>query len=171
MTGAATFLVDIKLKVVDTVIVEPGSGYTGAETFTVTLVNGASGTAPAGTIVLTTDTGNVGSATYQENAIVMYANLGNGAGPVDVIRQVSTRRYKVSDGTDVGIVELGTDGTPETGESYLVATSTGGTYYVTKLTAHKATLVTKTGDGALNGKAVQWRFNTPTATIVTIENA
>ena len=72
---------------------------------------------------------------------------------------------------NTGIVTLGTDSSPETGEAYLVATATGGTYYVTKLTAHKATLVAKTGDEALDGKAVQWRFATPTASIVTIENA
>ena len=50
-------------------------------------------------------------------------------------------------------------------------TPTGGTYYVTKLTAHKATLVAKTGDEALDGMAVQWTFGSPTSTIVQIENA
>jgi hypothetical protein len=174
MTGAATFTVDIKLKIVDTVITEKGSGYTGAETFTVTTANGATGTAPAGTIVLTTDTGAVGSSTNQENAIIMYANVtgsGSTGVPVDVIKQVSSRRYKVSDGSNVGIVKLGTDSTPATGNAYLVATATGGTYYVTKLTAHKATLVAKTGDEALDGKSVQWTLGSPTATIVQIENA
>ena len=171
MTGAATFVVDIKLKIVDTVIGEKGSGYKGTETFTVTTANGATGTAPAGTIVLTTDTGAVGSATNQENAIIMYANVGNGATQVDVIKQVSGRRYKVTDGTTVGIVTLGTDGTPETGEAYIVATATGGTYYVTKLTARRATLVAKTGDEALDGLSAPWSFAAGTATRVQIENA
>ena len=173
-TGVGTFTVDIYLKLVDAVIGEKGSGYTGAETFTVTLANSATGTAPAGTIVLTTDSGAAGTSTNQENAIIMYANVtgsGSTGVPVDIIRQVSGRRYKVTDGTYTGIVKLGTDSTPATGNAYLVATATGGTYYVTKLTAHKATLVAKTGDEALDGQAVRWRLSTPTASIVTIENA
>ena len=149
-------------------ITEKGSGYVSAPTIAGYTNRGGITVA---TIVLTTDSGDVGSAGNQENAIVMYANTGNGAGRVDVIKQVSTNRYKVTDGTTVGIVQLGTDGTPEAGEAYLVATATGGTYYVTKLTAHKATLVTKTGDGALNGTAAPWTFGSATATVVQIENA
>lgn len=149
-------------------ITEKGSGYTAAPTVAGYTNRGGITVA---TIALTVDTGFVGSATNQENAIVMYANVGNGAGVVDIIRQVSGRRYKVTDGTSVGIVTLGTDDTPETGEAYIVATATGGTYFVTKLTAHKATLATKTGDAALNGTAAQWTFGSATATIVQIENA
>jgi hypothetical protein len=171
MTGAAQFLVDIRLKIVDTVIGEKGSGYTGAETFTVTTANGAIGTAPAGTIVLTTDTGAAGTSTNQENAIIMRANLGNGASIVDIIKQVSTKRYKVTDGTTTGIVTIGTDSTPETGEAYIVATASGGTYYVTKLTSRKAVLVAKTGDEALDGMSVPWSFTSYSATTVQIENA
>ena len=170
---ANTFLVDILFRVKESTvtITEKGSGYTGAETFTFTKPGTTSGTVPAGTIVLTTESGAPGTTTNQENAIVMYANVGNGAAVVDIIRQVSTCRYKVTDGTTVGIVEIGTDATPETGEAYIVATATGGTYFVTKLTAHKATLVTKTGDGALNGQAAPWSFDSPTATVVQLENA
>ena len=173
MTGAATFTVDIQLKIVNTVIGEKGSGYTGAETITVTLANGATGTAPAGTIVKTTDSGNVSSSTNQENAIVIYANIAGGGAVVgDIIRQISTRRYKVRTAAGVGIVELESgDNTPNSGKAMIIATATGGTYYVTKLTAHKATLATKTGDGVLNGQAVRWTFSSPSATIVQIENA
>lgn len=153
-------------------VVNQGSGYVGTPSLSWGGHTFTGQTAPsAQTVTMLVDTGAPGTATNQENAIVMYANVGNGAGPVDIIRQVSTRRYKVTDGTTVGIVELGTDPTPETGEAYLVATATGGTYYVTKLTAHKATLVTKTGDGALNGQAAPWLFDAPTATVVQLENA
>jgi hypothetical protein len=173
-TGVSTFTVDIQLKIVNTVIGEKGSGYTGAETFTVTTANGATGTAPAGTLVLTTDSGSVGSSTNQENAIVIRANLGEGVEIGDIIRQVSTRRYKVklaNGGT--GIVELESgDSTPNEGKAMIVATSgSGATYYVTKLTGHKATLATKTGDGALDGQSVQWTFEAPSGSIVQIENA
>jgi hypothetical protein len=168
--GGTNAQITVTFRVKSIAVTDQGSGYTTTPALSWSQVNG--GTMPsAQTITMLVDSGAVGTAGNQENAIVMYANLGNGAGRVDIIRQVSTRRYKVTDGTDVGIVTLGTDPSPETGEAYLVATATGGTYYVTKLTAHKATLVAKTGDEALDGQAVQWRFATPTASIVTIENA
>ena len=177
-TGAGTFLVDIFTKIKTIVIGEKGSGYTGNETITVVTANSATGTAPAMSIVLTTDSGNftngVANSDNQENAIIIRANTsGSGStGKVgDIIKQVSTRRYKVKTEDGIGIVQLSTDSTPATGYAYLVATATGGTYYVTKLTKNRATLVAKTGDEALDGKSVQWRFSNPTATIVTIENA
>jgi hypothetical protein len=155
-------------------VLTPGSGYTGTETFSWNTAGGSGSPFPGvPTFALTADTGAVGSATNQENAIIIRANLGEGVEVGDIIRQVSTRRYKVklAEG-GVGIVELESgDSTPNFGKAMIVATATGGTYYVTKLTAHRATLVTKTGDGVLNGKAVQWTLGSPTATIVQLENA
>jgi hypothetical protein len=168
--GGTNAQATVTFRVKSITVTSQGSGYTSTPSLSWSQVNG--GTMPsAQTVTMLVDNGIVGTAGNQENAIVMYANVGNGAGPVDIIRQVSTRRYKVTDGTTVGIVELGTDATPETGEAYLVATATGGTYFVTKLTAHKATLATKTGDGALDGTAAPWTFDSGTATIVQIENA
>jgi hypothetical protein len=177
---AATFLCDITFRVKESTvsITEKGSGYIGTETFTFAKPGTTSGDVPAGTIVLTTESGNfaggMADADNQENAIKIYANVtgsGSTGALCDIIKQVSGRRYKVTDGTYTGIVEIGTDATPATGYGYIVATATGGTYYVTKLTAHKATLVAKTGDEALDGQAVQWTFGSATDTIVTIENA
>jgi hypothetical protein len=134
---------------VDTIqVTEKGSGYKGTETVTFTAADaGLSETRATGTMVLTTDSGAVGSATNQENAIVIYANIA-GAGAVvgDIIRQVSTRRYKVRTAAGVGIVELESgDNTPNAGKAMIIATdSDSNTYYVTKLTAHRATLVRKT---------------------------
>ena len=151
-----------------------GSGYTTPADAALVFDPAATPTNASATAVLTTDSGAVGSATNQENAIVIYANIA-GAGAVvgDIIRQVSTRRYKVRTAAGVGIVELESgDNTPNAGKAMIIATATGGnTYYVTKLTAHKATLATKTGNGALNGQAVEWTFGSPTDTIVQIENA
>jgi hypothetical protein len=156
-------------------VLTPGSGYKGTETFSWNTA-GCSGTPFPGvpTFALTADTGAVGSATNQENAIIIRANTSSGGTTAkvgDIIRQISTRRYKVKTADGIKICQLGTDDTPAPFGAYIVATATGGTYYVVKLTAHKATLATKTGDGALNGKAVQWTFGSPTATIVQIENA
>jgi hypothetical protein len=163
--------VDVLMRAKSVVVTEKGSGYSSAPTVSYTNRGGIT----VNSITLTTDSGNftngVANADNQENAIIMYANVGNGAGPVDIIKQVSGRRYKVTDGTTTAIVTLGTDGTPETGEAYIVATATGGTYYVTKLTAHRATLVAKTGDEALDGTSARWTFGSATDTIVSIENA
>lgn len=152
-------------------IVQKGSGYSAAPTVAGYTNQGG---VTVATIALTTDSGAVGSATNQENAIVIYANTSAGgttglAG--DIIRQVSTNRYKVKTTDGIKICQITDDATPAPGFAYIVATATGGTYYVTKLTSRKATLVTKTGDGALNGKTVPWSFSAGTATTVQIENA
>jgi len=177
-TGTAgTFLVDITFRIKESTvtITEAGSGYIGTETFTFTKPGTTSGDVPAGTIELTVETGNVGSSTYQENGIVIYANT-SGSGTTgkagDIIKQTNTRSYKVKTADGTGIVTLGTDATPADGGAYIVATAaSGGTYYVTKLTGHKATLVAKSGDSALDGMSVQWTFGSPSGSIVQIENA
>jgi hypothetical protein len=171
--GGTNAMATVTFRVKSIAVTNQGSGYTTTPALSWSQVNG--GTMPsAQTVTMLVDNGLVGTAGNQENAIIMYANV-SGSGStgvrVDVIRQVSGTRYKVTDGSNVGIVKLGTDNTPATGNAYLVATATGGTYYVTKLTAHKATLVAKTGDEALDGQSVQWTFGSPTATIVQIENA
>ena len=173
--GVGTFLVDIKLKIVNTVIGEKGSGYTGAETITVTLVNGASGTAPVGTIVKTTENGIVGTTGNQENAIRMIGFLtGGSAAEVDIIRQVSTNRYKVTDGTRTGIVQLQTTLANAAGEGSIAATdSAGGQYFVTKLTARKATVTRAGGSGWLyaTNQAAPWKFDAPAGIYLQIANA
>lgn len=175
--GAATFAVDIQLKIVNTVINEKGSGYTGNETFTVTKVNGATGTAPAGTIVLTTDTGDVGSSTNQENAIVAYAYIGGSRKVVDIVSQKGARRYKVTDGTDTEVCTLQTAGNSNAdGEMDITAVdSDGGEYWVLKLNNRRATLVVKgVGGGSqfATGASVPWTFDSPTQDVsVQIANA
>lgn len=175
--GAATFLVDIKLKIVNTVINEKGSGYTGSETFTVTLANSATGTVPAGTIVLTTDNGIPYSAGNQENAIIPYAYVTGGSRKVaDIIRQVGARRYKVRTADGIMNCSLKTSAASNAaGEMDLTATdSSGKTYYVKKLTGHKATLVQygTAGHEFDTDTAVQWTFGAAVLdTSVTIANA
>jgi hypothetical protein len=173
-TPAVAAQVDVYYGVKTLGITQKGSGYTSpadaVPTFSTVTGDEVRAT---GAAVLTTDSGVVGSATNQENAIIIRANLGEGVEIGDIIRQVSNRRYKVRLAVGgVGIVELESgDNTPNLGKAMIIATATGGTYYVTKLTARKATLVTKTGDGVLNGKAVRWTFGANSATTVTIENA
>jgi hypothetical protein len=163
--SAATFQVDIFSQIVDTVINEKGSGYGGGETITVTLANSAAGTVPAGTIVLTTDTGNVGSATNQENAIVIYANTtANGSKIGDIVRQVGARRFKVKTADGTAICKLKSSAVSAVGQMTITATdSAGGTYFVTKISAHKVTVTQGTGSQFATGASVPWSFNSPVA--------
>ncbi len=156
--------------IVSITIVEAGSGYTAVPT--VTAGTGTIGTTTL-TAVLQADTGAVGSVTNQENAITMTAFLtGGSALTVDIIKQVSTRRYKVTDGTRTGIVALKSSVATAAGEgSILVTDAAAGTYFVTKLTKNNATLTRGTGTVYAEGASVPWTFGTATATVCKIANA
>ena len=171
--GAAQATVTFRVKSI--AVTNQGSGYVGTASLSWSQVNG--GTMPsAQSVTMLVDNGLVGTAGNQENAIVIYANTttpasGTTALVGDIIKQTNTRSYKIKTTDGIKVCKLGTDDTPASGGAYLIATATGGTYYVTKLTAHRATLVTKTGDGALNGTSARWTFGAATATVVQIENA
>jgi len=144
------------------IVTEGGSGYTHAADATASF-SGSATLPGTPTVVMITDTGNVGTTTNQENAINMTAYLtGGSSGNVDIKKQVSGTRYKVTDGTRTGIVKLQASAVSAAGQATIVATdSTGCTYYVTKLTAHKATL-TRFGGGSYEfatGAAVPWTMN------------
>jgi len=167
-TGAKA---DITMGLLSVTVTEKGSGYTDVADAQVTF-SGATGA--AATAVLTTDTGAVGSSTNQENAIVIRANtIDEGALVGDIIRQVSGRRYKIKTADGIANCKLVADATPAVNEAYLVATAANGsTYYVTKLTAHKATLQYKTGTQIFdNGESAPWTFNSTANGRVIIENA
>ena len=166
--------ITVTYRVKSITIVEPGSGYTSAPALSWDGHTFTGQTSPSlNAVTFATDTGNVGATTNQENAIRMTAFLtGGSAGEVDIIRQVSTRRYKVTDGTRTGIVKLSETVADAAGEgSILVTDAANGTYFVTKLTAHKATLKRGTGTVYTDGAAVPWTFGTATATVCKISNA
>jgi hypothetical protein len=151
-------------------VTEKGSGYSSVADAAIAFSGGAAAATP----VLTIDTGGIRSATNQENAIVIRANTSNSGSTAkigDIIKQNNTRSYTVKTADGIKVCKLGTDDTPAPGQAYIIATATGGTYYVTKLTSRRATLATKTGDAALDGESVKWTFGSPTATTVQIENA
>ena len=150
------------------VITEAGSGYTATATATFTQ------SVTATSVNMLTDSGNISTTGNQENAIQMTAFLtGGSALPVDIIKQVSTRRYKVTDGTLTGIVTLkGTYLANAAGEGSIQATdASAGTYFVTKLTKNRATLTRDTGTVYDEGASVPWTFGTATATVCKIANA
>lgn len=174
---AATFLCDIsfRIKTSTVQILQKGSGYVGTETFTFTKPGSTSGTVPAGTIVLTTDSGNVGTTTNQENAILPNAKTTSGGTSkvADIIKQSGARRFKVKTSDGTAICTLKGSAVTAVGEMTITATdSAGGTYYVTKLSGRKATLTRGTGTQFATGAAVQWTFGSAVQNVsVSISNA
>lgn len=146
--AGATLTITYRVKAIT--ITESGSGYTDAADAAITF--------SAGTGAATAVLGTAAVVGNNENAISMVAFLtGGSAGAVDIIKQVSARRYKVTDGTRTGIVALTATEADAAGEGSIQAVdSVGGTYFVTKLTAHKATLTRGTGTAFATGEAVKW---------------
>lgn len=167
--GGTGCTLTITYRVKDITITEQGSGYTDAADAAITF-SGGTGAADA---VLGTDSGVIGTVGNQENSITMIGYLtGGSAVQVDIIRQVSTNRYKVTDGTRTGIVQLQPSLANAAGECSIVATDAAGdTYYVTKLTARRAQLTQGTGSVFTTGKSVPWTFGTATSTVCKIANA
>ncbi len=160
--AGAGLTVTLRFRAKAVVITEAGSGYidntdleVGDLTFTQSVTASAIG--------LTTDSGNVGSATNQENAIIAYAYVTGGSNKIaDIKKQVSGRRYKVTTADGTMVCKLVTDGVANAaGEMTITATdSSGKTYYVSKLTARKAVLVQfgTSGHEFESGTSVKWTF-------------
>lgn len=155
--GGALFNLDYKVKSVE--VTTAGSGYVTAPA--VTTQGGTTFTA-----TLSTSTGG--------NAITMTGRIVAGSTvQLDVIKQTGSRRYLVKNGTDVGVVELVSDAANAAGEANIVATdSANGTYYVTKLTAHRAVVTRGTGTQFATGDSVPWVLDTAVQDVsVKIPNA
>lgn len=92
----------------------------------------------------------------------------------DIIKQESSHRYLVKNSDGTGQCKLVASDSPAEGEMYIVATdANGSTYWITKLTAHKARVKRRTmstayliADGAQTG----WNIGVPSGTIVTLSN-
>jgi len=200
-TGANATL-DIFYGVKTITVTEKGSGYIGTETVTFTDPDaGLSETRANGTIVLTQDTGLVGSATNQENAIIARVYYDGEVQIADIIKQQSARSYVVivqSDPADPEYTDkddepvlaklvnhVPVDNAPPDAEYAPVKEMTiratddnGNTYFVTKLTAHKARLWRDTNNESewlfANGESARWTFGNAQAgerKSVQIENA
>ena len=174
-TGGTGATLTITYGVSGVEMAEKGSGYTSAVDAAPTFSSGSAD----GNSVLTVDTGDVGSSTYQENAIIVYANTdANGPKIGDIIKQVGTRQFRVK--TTGGIKTcllkgsaLSNTPTDDVGRMTIVAKdSAGGTYYVTKISAHRCTVSRGTGTQFATDTSVPWTFGAAVLnTSVTISNA
>ena len=166
-TGAAA---TITYGVSGIVVTEKGSGYTTVADAGITFSSGAA----AATSVLTTDDGIPYSADNQENAITIYANTDdNGSKIGDIIRQRSTRRFKVKTADGTAICTLKSSAVSAEGEMTITATdSVGGTYFVTKIGARRCTVTRGTGTQFASDSSVPWTFGSAVLnTSVKIANA
>mgnify|MGYP003352783809 FL=1 len=124
---------------------------------------------------MTQDTGNVGSSTNQENAIVPYAKTTSGgtSKAADIIKQRSARRFKVKTADGTAICTLKSSAVSDAGDMTITATdSVGGTYYVTKIGGRRVTVTQGTGTQFATGSSVPWTFGTPTVNVnVKLANA
>ena len=170
-----------------TTITNGGSGYTAAPT----AATGPSQSVVLGAVVLTADSGAVGSSTNQENAIVASAItlLGGTNLTADIQAQKGSHRYLVATSEGSAVCKLVAATPTAVGEMTITATDANAcTYYVTKLTAHRAVLVPFGGgsyvfptvgtdvDGTSIYQSVKWSFAITdawydAATTVTIANA
>lgn len=170
---------DITMGLLSVTDITRGSGYTTPADAALSFSPAATPTNASAVAVLTTDSGLVGSSTNQENAIVIRAKIDAEATVRigDIIKQSSARRYKVKTSDGIAICKLVADNTPATFEAYVKATdANGNTYYVTKLTARRATLTQWTQNGEATwlfatGSTAPWTFTSTANGRVIIENA
>ena len=146
-------------------IVTAGSGYTSAPTVTFTGTNVTYHT--NGTAVLTTT---------RPDAITIVSYLTTGSSAVsggDIIKQEASKRYLIQNSQGRGICRLAT-GVLAPGQMHIIAADgAGGTYYVTKLTAHKARLVNRTNTSTAiytSGQVAPWNITVATGTYVTLNH-
>jgi hypothetical protein len=160
--SAGTFNTDVLFHVKSVTITEKGSGYIGTETLPAFTKPGTTnGYVPQGVLVFTTDSGEPGSSTNQENAILAYAKTTSGgtSKPADIIKQRGTKRFKVKTADGTAICTLKSSAVSAVGDMTIIATdSAGGTYYVTKIGARKCTVTQGTGRQFATDSSVPYTF-------------
>jgi len=183
ITGGAKPTLTLTMLTADTAsvaVVTPGSGYTSTVTISGAALQ-ALGGAGTGTVVLTATMTSGASA--RQNGIVCEAQVGAGSEVTtgDIIKQVNTRSYKVQTSDGTAVCQLVTTEAKDANQMSIKATdSAGNTYFVSKLTAHRATLVpaanvhggtTTIGSQFASGASAMWTFGSAVVnTTVTIEN-
>lgn len=151
--------VDLTFMIDSITITQAGSGYTTAPVIT------EAGNADLTAVLTTTGA----------NGIIAYAYTAGASKIADIVKQVSTRQYKIktADSTIADDRAVLTAAAPTAvGEMNIIGTdAASGTYYVTKLTNHRATVIQDTGNVWADGESVAWTFGTADANTIKIENA
>ena len=191
--GGSNAQATVTFRIKSIAVTEKGSGYVTAPALSWSAVNG--GTMPsAQTPTLTTDSGNVGSATNQENAILAYAYISGALRLVDLVKQISTKRYKVRYNNTNYVARIRYDAIADGTAGYTAAEgvelniiaidASNGTYLVRKLYNRTCTLAAKAINNSTIGitnntagivfadnKQTKWTFGSADASTVKIQNA
>ena len=169
VTATGTAVIDGGGAVTGITITEKGSGYITAPTVTIADSDVGAETATGTlTAVLTVDTGDVGSGTNQENAIVVYAKTTSGGTSKvgDIIRQVGARRFRVRTADGIATCALKNSAVSAEGEMTITAfDSDGDTYFVTKIGGHRVTVTRGTGTQFSSDSTVPWTLGAPVANV------
>ena len=154
----ATIATDANGNTVGVILLTAGTGYTSAPTATLPATTG------------TTATFTIALTAAVQNALAFTSYLTTGSNAVaggDILKQEASRRYLVSNSEGVGQVRLVSSDTLAAGQMNLIATDgSGATFFVTKLTARKATLVnrTSTSTAVVTGATAGWTLAAATGT-------
>lgn len=110
---------------------------------------------------------------YQAIEGIAYISTGSSAVVYDIIKQEGSHSYLVKTSQGIGRCKLAT-AAPTAGQMTIIATdANGNTYYVRKLTAHKAVLVQKTQNGSNawlypSNTAAKWNVGSAASGVVSI---
>lgn len=186
-TATGTVTLDGDGDIAGITITNSGSGYTSLPTITVSGAGNVDVTLTSGSDTVTIALTSGASARQNSITITAWVPASGAAGYIsgtggssavtgDILRQVGSKKYVVQTAQGIGRVTLVAD-TIAAGQATIIATdANGNTYYVTKLTAHKATLTRLVDDGGdsdwvfATGAVAQWSFNAASGTIVQIAN-
>lgn len=171
VTATGTAVIDGSGNVTGVAITNPGSGYLTAPTVTIADSDvGAEVTTGTATAVLTAN----GAA--RQNSIKCEAQIGAGTEVTtgDVVKQTGSRKYKVTTADGTAICKLVTTADLNANEMSITATdSNSNTYFVRKLTQHRAVLVQIAGGSNYlyaTGASAPWSFAAASGNVVQIAN-
>lgn len=145
-----------------------GTGYTSVPAISFTGTNMT--TIGSATATLSTTVLDV----LQVTAYIPAANGGSSAVTGDIQEQVASKKYRVITAQGTGPCKLVTTSSLAAGEMFMKATDTNGsTYFVKKLTAHRAVLVQDTVNGSFafdTNEAAGWSLDSASTGVVVIDN-
>ena len=170
--------ITVTYRVKSITMLEKGSGYTAVPVLSWSGHTFTGQTTPSGnTPALTTEqtvggnqyasqSGAQNVASYDENAILIYAKTTSGGTSLlgDIVSQKgrSVFKIKTTDGTANCLLKA--SAVSAAGECTITATdSDNGTYFVTKISSHRCTVVPGTGSQFVTGQSVPWTFGTASA--------
>ena len=164
VAGAGTTLT-VSYGVLGVDVTDGGSGYENATDAAITFSGG--GSAATGHSVMTAALLN--AITPIAKVIGSSTNLA-----ADIVKQTGSNHYSMTTSDGTSVCTLVATSTLNPGDAYLIATdSTTSTYYVTKLTAHRATLILQTDNGNAeypDGWEAPWTLDAASVGTVSITN-